>query len=385
MQFYKKLIFKISGTTSLLISKFIPPISLTSVSQATKIIQEKYTPSTMWTSLEVLESSTIDISIIIPVYNRERFLKKCLYSIFNQKTKYKYEVICINDGSTDNSLEILRSFQIEYPDKLVIINQDNQGASAARNHGIEIAKGEYLGFIDSDDYVAEDYIDKIISKAKESNADIIQVGYSRITPSGKVLANITHESVSINGTNKTELFKKVSGFVGGGTIRKELFRQLRYPVGFWYEDIITRLLLMRICKRFEYIGESLYHYVIHKENFSKTIQRGNTKSMDQLYLAKYLADYSIHTMGLPKDEILYGVLTYELGTVLWLRIRKLPAKLQKAAFTIAADYMNSIRPTHPTWYESFYRDYDKAFRKMNFGRWWFLSLSVMLRVKLRNG
>lgn len=143
---------------------------------------------------------------------------------------------------------------------------------------------------------------------------------------------------------------------------------------------------MRVSKRFEYIGACLYHYTVHENNASKTVWKSrNTKSIDQLYLAKYLADYSIRTMKLPKDELLYGVLTYELGTVLWLRIRKLPIKIQKAVFVLASDYMNSIRPTQPILLENFYRDYDKAFSKMNFGQWWFLSLSVMLRVKLRNG
>lgn len=386
MKATKKLIFQISSTTCLLVSKFIPKIPLRSVSQATKIIQEKYTPSTLWTNLEDLKPNTIDISIVIPVYNSECFLEKCLYSIINQKTQYKYEVICINDGSTDKSLEILKSFQTKHSDKLVVISQENQGISATRNRGIEVAKGEYIGFIDNDDYVTKDYIEKIISKAKGTDADIIQTGFDRVTPSGKVLADMTRKSISICNENKTECLKNVAGFIWGGAIRKELFKELRFPVGFWYEDIITRLVLMRLSKHFEYVGECLYHYTVHENNASKTVWKsGNMKSIDQLYLAKYLADYSIQTMGLPKDEILYGVLTYELGTVLWLRTRKLPVKLQKAVFTIAADYMNSIKPATPIWFESFYHDYDKAFRKMNFGKWWLLSLSVMLRVKLRNG
>lgn len=198
MQLYKKLTFKISSTTSLLISKLIPPISLTSVSQATKIVQEKYTPSTLWTSLEALKPNTIDISIVIPIYNSERFLEKCLYSIINQKTKYNYEIICINDGSKDKSIDILASFQSQYTHKLFVISQENKGISAARNRGIEAAKGEYIGFIDNDDYVAEDYIEKIVSKAKESAADIIQTGYDRVTPEGKILADMTHGSTYIH-------------------------------------------------------------------------------------------------------------------------------------------------------------------------------------------
>lgn len=97
----------------------------------------------------------------MPVYNSERFLERCVRSILCQQTSVRYEVICINDGSTDGSLRILERLQSEYPELLRVVSQDNQGISVTRNRGIELAKGEYIGFLDNDDYVSEGYVETL--------------------------------------------------------------------------------------------------------------------------------------------------------------------------------------------------------------------------------
>ncbi|KZX14828.1 putative glycosyltransferase EpsH [Methanobrevibacter filiformis] len=111
------------------------------------------------------------ISVIIPVYNAENYLNKCLDSVINQSLK-NFEIICINDGSTDNSLKILK----EYANKdkrIKIINQENKGAGAARNKGLNTAKGEYIEFVDSDDWLENNTLDYLYSLAKNKNTDII--------------------------------------------------------------------------------------------------------------------------------------------------------------------------------------------------------------------
>lgn len=97
----------------------------------------------------------------MPAYNSERFLERCVRSILCQQTSVRYEVICINDGSTDGSLRILERLQSEYPELLRVVSQDNQGISVTRNRGIELAKGEYIGFLDNDDYVSEGYVETL--------------------------------------------------------------------------------------------------------------------------------------------------------------------------------------------------------------------------------
>ena len=115
------------------------------------------------------------ISIIIPVYNAEKFIKRCLDSIINQTYK-NIEVICINDGSTDNSLKILKEYEKKYF-FIRVYNQKNCGSGKTRNRGIDLSKGNYITFVDADDYIEKDYISKFISKYY--NMDIVICGYKK--------------------------------------------------------------------------------------------------------------------------------------------------------------------------------------------------------------
>ena len=110
------------------------------------------------------------ISVIIPVYNAENYLRKCLQSVCEQSLK-DLEIICINDGSTDNSQEILERFAAD-DSRIRIIKQSNTGLSATRNKGIFLAKGEYLGFVDADDWINPDFYNTLYSAADNKNADV---------------------------------------------------------------------------------------------------------------------------------------------------------------------------------------------------------------------
>ena len=111
------------------------------------------------------------LSVIIPVYNAQKYIEECLNSVINQ-TLYDIEIICVNDGSTDNSAKILNSFR-QKDSRIIILNQDNSGAGAARNYGLDKASGEYVLFIDSDDFIETDAAEKLYNRAKETDADIV--------------------------------------------------------------------------------------------------------------------------------------------------------------------------------------------------------------------
>lgn len=123
------------------------------------------------------------ISIIIPVYNASKFLSNTLNFLELQSYK-NFEIIIINDGSTDNSYEILKEFQTKNSNT-VIYNQNNKGVSAARNKGIELSKGKFITFLDSDDYFSPYFLEKMLLRQKETNADLIYCGYNRVNSSGK--------------------------------------------------------------------------------------------------------------------------------------------------------------------------------------------------------
>lgn len=116
------------------------------------------------------------ISFIVPVYNVEKYLDECVQSILNQSFD-DYEIILVNDGSPDNCPAMCVGYEVRYPDKVRVVHKKNGGLASARNAGMRVAKGDYIYFVDSDDYLMEDKVGEIYSKAVEYNADVLQTSY----------------------------------------------------------------------------------------------------------------------------------------------------------------------------------------------------------------
>ena len=137
------------------------------------------------------------ISIIVPFYNTEKYIERCLTSLVNQ-TVSDIEIVCINDGSNDNSLEIVKTFANKDL-RIKILEQENLKQGAARNNGTKIAVGEYIGFVDSDDWVDLDYFEKLYNAAKKYNSDIALATNVRIgNGKTKKRLNIKKEEVKTN-------------------------------------------------------------------------------------------------------------------------------------------------------------------------------------------
>lgn len=124
-------------------------------------------------------SQEIALSVIVPCYKVEKYLPKCLDSLMNQ-TLENIEAVCINDGSPDHCIDILRDYEQKYPGKVVVIDKPNEGVWKGRWDGIALAKGEYIGFLDSDDYVRSDFAESLYRAAKDADADIAVCGFDRI-------------------------------------------------------------------------------------------------------------------------------------------------------------------------------------------------------------
>lgn len=134
------------------------------------------------------QQDEIAASIIVPCYGVEQYLPKCLASLVGQ-TLQNIEIICINDGSPDRCVEIIREWRELYPSKIVLIDKENEGVWRARWDGIRIARGEYIGFVDSDDYVEPDFVQKLYDAAKANDADLVVGGFSRVDlNTGKVIS-----------------------------------------------------------------------------------------------------------------------------------------------------------------------------------------------------
>ncbi len=132
------------------------------------------------------------LSFIVPVYNAERYLPECLDSLLNQGIPHsEYEIICVNDGSKDGSLEVLRSYQSRYPN-ITVIDKENGGVAAARNDGLAAARGEYIWFVDSDDFLKEHVLARLLPMAKDGCCDRVVIGcyifYDVLTEEEKALS-----------------------------------------------------------------------------------------------------------------------------------------------------------------------------------------------------
>jgi glycosyltransferase involved in cell wall biosynthesis len=195
------------------------------------------------------------LSIIIPVYNVEPYLERCLRSLEDQDlARSEYEIICINDGSPDNSKQLILQLQKEF-DNIILIDQENQGVSRARNNGIDRACGDYILFIDPDDYVLPLTISGILSRAENNNAMVSFLGFTVLDEDGSTRQNIFNETYK-SVYPGTEIYSLARG--DGRTdpdrmwavlFRKELLNQngLRYLAGVPYlEDgeLIARILCL---------------------------------------------------------------------------------------------------------------------------------------------
>lgn len=209
------------------------------------------------------------VSIIVPIYNTSSFLKKCLNSLV-QQTLDDIEIICVNDGSTDHSQQIVNDFLLKYPYRIKSILKSNGGLSDARNVGLQEAIGDYITFLDSDDYVEIDLYEKMYDKALKTDADIVICGFKRVTLEGEVL--------SIEQNRLKELYSPIDALTAvapaawNKLYKRELWinSKVQYPKGVWYEDLPTTTKLMLNANSIATVNEALIYYVQHPNSISYT-------------------------------------------------------------------------------------------------------------------
>lgn len=277
-----------------------------------------------------------DLSLIIPVYNAEKYLEECLKSVVNQLTNYTYEIICINDGSTDSSLQILE----KYKENIRIFTQENQGISCARNKGLELSNGLYVGFIDNDDFVNSNYVETLLQTAYKYQADYVKCGHVEMK-NGSVLRIVSKHKEVLRPVNNCVL--KYDGFIWGGIQHRRLWDGFCFPFGYWYEDMITRPFLYKRSKVWVNIPDMIYIKRIHDTNASLTVWKAvDFQSLDQYFLMKQLVDL-VNEFDLKEDSVLYRILLMEFGPMLSIRTSGLPEEIRKAIFVMASELLKKHR------------------------------------------
>lgn len=230
--------------------------------------------------------SKIKISFIIPCYNVEKYLPKCLDSLMSQ-TLGDIEAICINDGSPDHCLQILKDYHKKYGDKIVIIDKKNEGVWRGRRDGIKKARGEFIGFVDSDDYVTPDFAEKLYNAAIKNHADIAVCGFDRIDLDteklySREMCKPKHKNIIIE--KNPGLLLELNGAPWNKIFRAELLKKMVElknipPV---LDDMMFQQLIFINTHKITFIPNSLNRYMVRKDSIINTIE---PKVIPQTYAA----------------------------------------------------------------------------------------------------
>ena len=206
--------------------------------------------------------SKYKVSIIVPVYGVEKYIDKCLDSLVKQSLK-EIEIIVVNDGTKDNSQKIIDKYVKKYPDKIKSYIKENGGQGSARNYGLKKAMGEYIGYVDSDDFVEKDMYKKLYNKAKENNYDIVVCGNYNVSE------DYQNKNIDTFINNYNTDLEKI--FFGKMAVWNKIYKRdiliknkLEFKEKVWYEDLAFTLKAIMNSNTFAFIDEPLYDYLIRE-------------------------------------------------------------------------------------------------------------------------
>ena len=262
------------------------------------------------------------ISIVVPIYNVEKYLDKCIKSIINQSYK-KLEIILVDDGSKDNCGKMCEEYR-KIDKRIKVIHKKNGGLSSARNAGIKIATGKYIGFIDSDDWIEKDMFKEMIKLAKENNSDIVQCDFIRCNEENLVIDNTNKKIVNIYSNIEAiwNQYKKgidVSSIVTWNKLyKKSLFNDIEFPEGKINEDEFTIYKLFYYANKVVYTNKIFYYYRQNPNSIMNT--SFSKKNLDYLDAYEEKADFIKgigeeklfeHTMNYYYNALIHNYIKYQ--------------------------------------------------------------------------
>lgn len=222
------------------------------------------------------------ISIIVPVYNTEKYLSKCLNSLIKQTLK-EVEILCVNDGSKDNSAKILEDFA-QKDCRIKIFSQKNSGQSVARNLAIEHATGEYLGFVDSDDWIDLDYFEKLYNAAKENDCDIACAGFKRCGRFKSSVRKAFKETKIYSNINDKVLIDRLPNH---NYLWNKIYRRnkwdFKFTEGRIFEDMAILIKILFKYDKMITVPDTYYHY---RKTKGSTVTLSSKKSKEDFNWAR---------------------------------------------------------------------------------------------------
>lgn len=216
----------------------------------------------------------IKVSVVIPVYNGEKYLKKCLDNLCNQ-TLDNIEIIIINDASVDNTSKILNDYKKKYKNIKIINNKNNKGIGYNRNKGIKEASGEFISFVDCDDYIDKSMLEKMYNKAIKDNSELVICNYFMMRENGTEIKNDINivDETSKTLKNNNNLLLDINLSPWNKLYKKELIEDISFAEKIKYEDAPFVVKTLNRANRISFVDEKLYYYIIHSKSETTVVDK----------------------------------------------------------------------------------------------------------------
>lgn len=246
------------------------------------------------------------VSFIVPVYNMEKSLKTCVESILNQ-TLSNIEIVLIDDGSTDNSGAICDAYASE-DRRITVVHKENGGIADAMNIGLDNITGEYILFVDSDDFIDCNMAEIMLRTLLESKADIVQCGYVIHSLDGKVIRNIEGKDSDIQKTDEILetyfLWRGIWGNLSAKLFKTDLFSEIRFPAGRTFADVPVIPYILCQCKKYKIIKNMFYHIMSNPQSASRA-KLDEKRFDDIIYNVNVVSNFIIERSPSLKFHVYY--------------------------------------------------------------------------------
>lgn len=317
-----------------------------------------------------VSEASIDLSIIVPVYNYAKLIRQNIESILSQNTQYTYELILVDDGSTDGARDIVCSYADD--PRVNVICQQNQGIAGARNTGLNNARGQYIMFVDCDDVVTSDIVETLMQKAYKDNCDIVMCAHDLVKERDGVVNSVIpniYSSWNLSGYSKDASILNYAGLPWCKVYKRKLWENVRFLPGYWYEDTIIHALLFTQCKNFAYIPHVCYHYRWYDNNFSHVQgKRTNPKCIDRYWMLVPIFEQAV-ALGVTNSDCFYTMLLQHLSTYYYNTIQGMDEDVVEALFVLACDLFRKYRPSRKVKLPYILCQVEKSLIEQNINLW----------------
>lgn len=226
------------------------------------------------------------LSIVALIYNLEEYLPRCLDALVNQ-TLQEIEILCVDDGSTDSAPEIIEQYKKKYPDKIKTFHKENGGEFTTRNYGLERATGEYVTFVDTDDYVEKNWAEKLYNAAKQADADLAVCGFERIDmKTNKVIAkNMNQYGYAVKEVKPSDDFVIfINPAPWNKVYRRKAIENFRFLPFRGFNDTLFLLTSYINIKKIAFVSDILYHYYLRYDSQIHTVNEQDVNNLKKYLL-----------------------------------------------------------------------------------------------------